>query len=653
MFRIGVNLGDVVVDGADIQGHGVNVAARLEQICRPGGVLISGSAYDQLDGKLDVTFHKLADQQVKNISKPIRTYGVRLGQARRAPRPTRKGRSPRLLQWGTVALVLLAVAVSAAWWLRPADETVCCGPSLAVLPFDNLSDDKEQGYLADGISDDLTTELARVPGLFVLSRTAALAYRDTNTDPKVVAAKMGVRHLLKGSVRRTGDNIRINAQLIDGKSGGNVWAQRYDGAWNDVLVVQDRVVSEVATALELRLTDTGKDATPGGTGSVAAYDAFLKGLALTSSTRPDDLPAAVLEFKQAINLDPAYGRAKAELAWVYYVSAGNEARQRALGTGTLATIALAQASFEDAMKYPSARAYQLAGERHINHWEADLAIADLERAIALDPSDVWNYRQMAKAKILGGHPDEGLAFIGASLRVDPREFQWTTALRGLAEFALEHYADAAASLEQTLAGPAPNRYDNLLPLMAAYGKLGAAEKANALRKQLDAYSLAYGDGEMTALLAAQHIPYTRPEDAVRFEEGLVRSGIPELPFDFDPASRDRLSADEMHALIYGHTVTGQVLQLGSAVDPKLALDYKIGVPWSVTVSADGSAVSYVWGEVRNRGGHIHHEPGRDCFYFSYEKACAVVFRNPSGSRETRNEYYWLHHWYKIAFSVTD
>jgi adenylate cyclase len=462
LFRIGVNLGDVMVDGDDIYGHGVNVAARLCQICPPGGVFVSGSAYDQLH-TLDITLRPAGEQRVKNISSPIRVYRVKLDGSASKPASARIRlpalRSLRWLPWmGAALIVLLALAGAAAWWLRPTPPPHS-GPSLMVLPFDNLGDDKEQGYLADGISEDLTTELARIPGLFVLSRTAAAAYRDTETDLQQIASRMGVRYVLDGSVRRAGDDIRINAQLLDGETGGHLWAERYEGTWNDVLALQDTVVTGVARALELRLVRPER---PGGTTNVAAYDSYLKGLGLELRGSPGDFAEAVRHFKRAIELDPAYGQALAELAWVYYASAGNEERQQALGTGTLQTIALAQAGFEEAMKHPSARAYQLAGERHINHWESDLAIAELARAIELDPSDVWNYRQMAKANILGGHPDKGLTNIATSLRLDPREHQWTIALRGLAEFALERYPRgchipgeiAARSRRQQLRQPA-------------------------------------------------------------------------------------------------------------------------------------------------------------------------------------------------------
>jgi tetratricopeptide (TPR) repeat protein len=418
-----------------------------------------------------------------------------------------------------------------------------------------------------------------------------------------------------------------------------------------VLDLENKVVSEVATALELRLALSDGDAAGRGTTNVAAYDAFLKGMELKLHSTPSDLAAAAGYFKQAIALDPNYGRAKAELAWVYYIALGNEELEQALGTGTLETMKLAQISFEEAMEDPSVSGYQLAAERHINHWESESAIAELERAIALDPSDVWNYRQMAKAKILGGHAAEGLTFIAASLRVDPREYQWTTSLRGLAEFSLERYADAAASLEKTLEGPAPNTYDNLLPLMAAYGQLGATSKAQVLQKEIDAYADAAGDKQVNLLVAARNVPFVSPDDARRYREGLVKAGIVALPFGFDPQSKDRLSGDEMHALMFGHTLTGTVLDVATNAGTKQAEVYKTGVPWSVTTSADGSDVTYMWGDIRNGGGRIHSEGDIDCYYFAFEKVCSAIFRNPSGTREQRNEYYWLLPWNQVAFSV--
>ena len=651
-YRIGVNLGDVVVEGDDLMGDGVNIAARLEQICPSGGLLVSAAAYDQLQGKIDMAFDDAGEQQVKNITRPVHVYSARIdGMARALPR---KSSRPRwLMPAGAVAILAVLVAGGGAWWLWPA-TSVDTKPSMMVLPFDNLSDDKEQGYLADGMSEDLTTELARVPGLLVMSRTAALTYKDKKVRPDQIAREMHVRYILEGSVRRAGEDLRINAQLIDATTGTHLWAERFDGAWSDVLTLQNRVVDNVALALELRLVRAVGDTSPGSTANPAAYDAYLQGLELEFRGSPQDFAGALTHFKRAIAIDPGYGKALAELAWIYEQSAGNEERQKALGTGQIETMHLAWDATQEALKHPSATVYQLIARRKTFNWQAEASIDALEHAIALDPSDVWNYREMALAKIFAGHPEEGLTYVAASLRVDPRDGGWPNWLRGLAEFSLERYPEAVASLEKNVAQATNPEYGDLLPLMSAYGHLGATEKAAALLPRILAYSKAYGDGGgMTVLLAAQHITYMKLEDVTRFQEGLLRAGIPELPFDFDPKSPDRLSGDEMHRLMFGHTIAGRVLDGATNAGTLQSKDFKSGVPWSVTVSADGSTYAYTWGEVADSGGHAHFEGNRDCFYFRDTRACAAIFRNPTGTRAEQNEYYWLHHWNLIAFSVAN
>jgi tetratricopeptide (TPR) repeat protein len=193
----------------------------------------------------------------------------------------------------------------------------------------------------------------------------------------------------------------------------------------------------------------------------------------------------------------------------------------------------------------------------MNHWQFDLAISELQHAIALNPSDAWSYQEMSEAQTLSGKPQEGLTFLEAALRVDPRQDQDVFRLRGLAELALEHYADAAVLLEKSLRSN-DNGYGNVLPLMATYGQQGAIDKATALRKELDEIATAAGD-KMTALLAMQTITFDKLPDIVRFHEGLIKAGIPALPFNFNPASKERLSGDEMKQLLFGHTVTGRVL----------------------------------------------------------------------------------------------
>ena len=258
--RIGINLGEVIVEGDDRYGEGVNIAARLEQLADPGGICVSAKVAREVEKKLAFGFEPMGEQKVKNIAEPVQAFRVKLDGApiRRMPPLTPK----RALPWAAAILVLVLAAAGALYpWRAPEPQIAIAAfppmiegtPSLVVLPFANLSDDKEQGYLADGITEDLTTELARLPGLFVISRNAAFTYKGKATQPAQISRELGVRYILEGSTRRAADNMRINAQLIDARSGGHVWAERFDGKWAEVFALQDRIIGEIAEALTLTL----------------------------------------------------------------------------------------------------------------------------------------------------------------------------------------------------------------------------------------------------------------------------------------------------------------------------------------------------------------------------------------------------------------
>src|SRR5262245_22033557 len=297
--RIGINLGDVIVEGEDRYGEGVNVATRLEQLADPGGICVSGKVAHEVEKRMAFRFEPMGNQKVKNIAEPVPAYRIRLDGA-----PKRRSKAmPAKRTWMWVAAVSVLLVAVGAWLagrtlndeIPPGlgqelakglseelseglggQETSDARSSLEVLPFDNLSDDKEQGFLADGITEDLTTELARVPGLLVMSRNAAFAYKGKAMKPADVAKELNVRYILEGSIRRVGDDMRINAQLIDSTTGGHLWAERFDGKWADVFALQDQVVTRVATALQLKLAPNSAESS-GGTSSVEAYEAYLRG----------------------------------------------------------------------------------------------------------------------------------------------------------------------------------------------------------------------------------------------------------------------------------------------------------------------------------------------------------------------------------------
>jgi len=277
-YRIGVNLGDVVVDGDDLMGDGVNIAARLEQICPPGGLLASAAAYEQLQGKVDVAFDDAGEQQVKNITRPIRIYSARVDGV--AHHVVRKAAPFRwLISAGAVVVLVFLVAVASAWWFSGSQANLPPPgpPAIAVLPFDNLGGDPSQSYVADGISRDLITDLSKIPGISVAERNSAWAYRDRPTDARTVARELGVQYLLEGSVQWQGPKVRVNAELIDAIVGHSLWAERYDGPLEDIFAFrfQDKVIAKIVSALAVKLKP-GNEAME--TESLKGYDGVPLGL---------------------------------------------------------------------------------------------------------------------------------------------------------------------------------------------------------------------------------------------------------------------------------------------------------------------------------------------------------------------------------------
>ncbi|MDI7862269.1 adenylate/guanylate cyclase domain-containing protein [Rhizobiaceae bacterium n13] len=358
-FRIGINIGDDIVEGSDRYGEGVNIAARLQQLAEPGGICLSRTVIDHLGNKLPIAIEAMGEHRLKNIARPIEVYRVRLRDGDAAKPTTKPVRTIAGSSRMAAASAILLVAVGGLAWLGPwgkapeptsAASSVVVGaePSLVVLPFQSLSDDKNQAYLAEGITDDLTTALARIPGLFVISHNSALPYR-IKVEPTLIAEELGISYILEGSIRRGGDDAtRINAQLIHAPTGRHIWAERFDGAWGDIFGLQDQVVSSVASALALRLVGGSRIAeVPGGTRNATAYNYYLQGYELNYA----DSPAKAAEaYRQAVALDPGFGLAWAELAWVYWSAAGDNAAQAALGAGS-----------EEAEKRPSSTFYQLIG----------------------------------------------------------------------------------------------------------------------------------------------------------------------------------------------------------------------------------------------------------------------------------------------------
>lgn len=647
--RIGINLGEVIVEGEDRYGEGVNIAARLQQLADPGGICVSGKVAKEVEKKLAFGFEPMGERKVKNIAEPIAVFRIRLDglpARRRSQLPSRRA-------WPWVAAIVVVLLAAAGVWyasLAPEPEADVAqdpaatdtGPSLVVLPLANLSDDREQGYLADGITEDLTTELARVPGLFVISRNAAFTYKGKAMLPAEIARDLGVSYILEGSTRRTGDEMRINVQLIDARSGGHLWAERFDGSWADVFALQDRVVKRVADSLHLRMVaGEGKASVAGGTSNPAAYEAYLRGLELELRYTPAETVEAVIFLERALAIDPNFGRAAAELAWVYWNV--DEARRQALGLSWQETNARRDEFLAIAANHPSPTYYQIKAQLLTRQRRSDEAIAALQAAVALDPSDPWTFDGLAEALIFNGRPNAARVHLGTAMRLNPSglgdSLHWRQYLAGLAAFGEERFEDAVRSLEQIDLRSADSwtKFNGLQVLVSAFGHLGHRADAEAALAELRTVLEDMDEPEYDLLLVQRNFVFKNEADIVRLLDGLTKVGIRELPSDIDPQSEHRLTMEEMKSLLFGHELQGrrtapEVLEYGRIT------------------ALDGSATVIIGSETRQ--GLSWTQAGVFCVAFPRQlTSCGVIFRNPSGTLEDKNEYQFIFYDTRYVFSV--
>jgi TolB-like protein/class 3 adenylate cyclase len=645
-FRIGVNLGDVIVDQGKLFGDGVNIAARLEQLAEPGGIWVSAKVAHEVENKLPFGLESMGEHRVKNITEPVSAYRVRFnGQPSRRLRLTQ-------VAWLRSAVVgvpaLLLIGGTVAWFSLSTPSPKAITPieahmpeanrSLVVLPFDNLSDNKEQGYIADGITEDLTTELARIPGLFVISRNAAFTYKGKSRRPAQIAKELGVRYIVEGSTRRAGGEMRLNAQLIDAATGGHVWAERFDGQWTDVFALQDKVVASIADALKLRLiTGQGIALAAGGTKNPAAYDAYLRGLELYNRGTPEDFVKAFANYRQAVTLDPQFGLAHAELAWLYWDM--DEVRAKALGLSWDEVSRRLYDSLDAAAKHPSTSYYQLISQLLLRERKSDEAIAAMQKSVALDPSDPLNFITLGTALIFNGQPVEGRAFLDAAMRVNPGWNDYLYYRAGLAAFGQGHFEEAAALLEKiNLQSPVPwMKFYGLQVLMSAYAFLENSSKVAAASENLKVVLKQMNEGELNLLLTQQYFVFTHEADIKRLVDGLRKAGVPELPPDVALPSEDRLTGPEITSLILDRTLQGRKIK------PEVEIYRRTSSPGGTITETVGSSsntgTSWVQGNVI-------------CNAFPRKlTTCGAVFRNPVGRSELKNEFLSVYRVNQFEFSV--
>jgi TolB-like protein len=501
-------------------------------------------------------------------------------------------------------------------------------PSIAVLPFANLSGDPEQEYFSDGITEELITGLAKIPQLFVIARNSTFTYKGKPVKVQKVAEDLGVRYVLEGGVRKAGDKVRITAQLIDAISGRHLWAERYDRKINDIFSVQDNVTRNIIRALQVRLTKDEQDkAVQAETDSIEAYDTFLKGWGHYLRYTAKDFSEALSYFKKAVEVDPDYGRAYAALALIH---------KKAVDLGYLSEMGLKKYSaqllprqyLKLAMRNPTALALNVAADMDLYRRQYREAFLKAKHAIALDPNDPESQAVMAKVLIMDGKPDEALAFVKKAMRLDPHNQARYFYLLGLIRFCMGQLEETTI-LIQKAHSLIPEAYLWSGPLAAAYEHLGKRLQARAALKNFVKFYAFYPN----LTTAMYYFPFKDPTVADRLAEGLIKAGLPgETSGCYKVSEEDRLSGEEIRSLFFGRTRSGFHYRSGDLKWKEATENGKI--TWRGYMSP-GDTVGTSWIE-----NDMLCERFYDIFKFGLEE-CGPVFRNPYGSEKLKNEYLWM------------
>jgi len=517
-FRIGVNLGDVMVEGDQIYGDGINVAARLESLADPGGVCISGKVHEEIRSKLSLGYEDLGEQTVKNIAHPVHVWRVLLNGT--TPHPETRRIARRYWRGGVLSLTGLAIIVGIIVLVQrislkppqthasiPPPSSVAIPiaqpsalpfpdkPSIAVLPFANVSGDPAQEYFSDGVTDQIISDLSKLPGLFVIDRNSSFTYKGKALKVQQVSRELGVRLVLEGSARKTSDGVRIAVQLVDATTGANIWADRFDRPLRDIFAVQDEIVRKIVTTLDLvfKLREGGVPALgkTHGTNNLDAFDDLLRGAYYAWIGTQEANAKARTIYEKAIELDPKYADAYVGMGWTYFLEAANGwvEPSKALAVEVHPDIVKSQ---ERALERASEMvqkaigmddslpdAYQLLSQIDVyKGGQYDRAIADAERAIALEPNSALSYFFLADDLDMAGKSQDAIEPLNKAMRLDPdnrvfyfAELAWAYTLMG-------RYAEAVPLLKRHLA-----RYRDSLggheDLAMAYVELGRLDEARA------------------------------------------------------------------------------------------------------------------------------------------------------------------------------
>ena len=501
VLRIGVHLGDVIVEGEDLLGDGVNIAARLEQICPPGGVLISSSAHEQLAGKLHVPFVDKGEQRLKNIARPVRAFELALdGTQVRQPLGPPQGEKP----------------------------------IVAVLPFQNFGDDPDQVYFSDGITEDVITELSRFRELLVIAHNSSFSFRGKNVDVREIGRALGASHVIEGNVRRAGDRVRINVQLVDASTGTHLWTERYDRALADVFAVQEEIAQSIVVRVAERVIDereiVARRRPPQ---DLRAYDLFLRALRFGgTSFTPEVLGQLEALYKQIIAIDPTFARAYSGLAFIHRDRSMQVIAGVQFQPDEEMRLALELAEKALALDPNDARVHSAFGWMRAYSRDFDRAEQHFDLARSMNPNDAAIQILYASLQCMRGKPERGLAAVEIAFRLNPRHPPWYNATRARLLFQLGDYGRAAALLEKRMWDDHARHLRDLGWRVAACANDGRVDEAARWGEELAREIASNWQGDPGAAASA-HIDWIiwfsvleQSADRERLRAGLRLAGLP-------------------------------------------------------------------------------------------------------------------------------
>lgn len=542
-FRIGINLGDVIEEGERIFGDGVNIAARLEGLAEAGGICISGSAFEQIENKLPLHYDYLGEHEVKNITRPVRVYRALMDNGvvkEKSALPTAQGTGKKIAVFGFIG-VLLVISGAVLWQFvlrpapappaRPPDEkadpqkmayALPDKPSIAVLPFVNMSDDPKQEFFSDGITEEIITALSKIPQFFVIARNSTFTYKGKAVKIKQVSEELGVQYVLEGSVRRDGDRVRITAQLIDGLSGKHVWADRYDGDLKDIFALQDQITMKIITELRGKMVSGGEvRSLARGTKNLEAYLKQMQAIDYSTRLTKDDAIQARKLAEEVIALDPEYPKGYIRLAFLSWLDA-------ALGRTDSPQQANARALefIEKAISLDpeDGYSYALRGSILVQMRQYDKGLLDVAKALSLEPNQIGVLNESASALWRAGKPEQALPLMEKLFRLSPFPVLGNFTGAAIAYNLAGQYEKSAEVSRKAIQRFPPN-YLVYVQYSISTSLLGRTGEARALVNELLRLNPQFSIEQFIAFMS--RIGMKDHTAVEKFAEALRKAGLPE------------------------------------------------------------------------------------------------------------------------------